>query len=1287
MKLYFLINCLLSWLFLGQVLAQERGYPIIRNYSPNEYEQTPQVFSAVQAANGVMYFGLNGLVMQYDGKTWTTQPIPNNSSIYSLAFDHKGTLFVGATGDFGYLQQAENGKLSYKSLHHLLPNPAFKYTSTWQTVALKDEVFFRTFEGLFKYTPTPTPKVTLYEAPKNSFFGGIIADTVHQKIYAYQQHRGLVLLEKDSLVTVPEGDFFIDKEFYAGIQYHADTLLVVTRNHGLYLFPTQKPCKPIPFIVEGTDFFDNNSIYFAKLLPQQRMAFGSIRKGVLIIDHNKQVLQELNENSLLQNNYTRNLYVDNNGYLWITLNQGIARFDGLLDLTYWNKQTGIRDIVETVCRYKGVMYVGTHQTAYALLGNEIRHIDGLPSGQIWQLLAYQFDNQSHLLAATAKGIYEIKDFKALPISKIYTNAANKIYVSHKNPRRIYSTDNQKLVSFLYENGQWKEEGIWFDLKKDIRGIAEAVDGTVWLGTFRQGLVHVIPNNDDVTQPRKITLYQIEDGLPSLKDLMPLRIKDKMLFGTEFGLYQFNEKTAKFEVFDSLNQYLNNKRQTIFSIQEMPDGKIWVLPLYNQQHDIGYLQPTSNGKYQWIYQALRRIPTMMLRCLYVEESGLVWLGGSEGLYRYDSQKDLHNYQKKYNTFIRKVTLEEDSVVFEGNYPIKENFNLQNIDYQYNTIAFDYSLPFTEGEQRTVYSHYLDGFDKHWSEWSHETRKEYTNLKEGNYTFWVKAKNIYGQESSPTQFRFSIQTPYYRTWWAYSLYAIGVVLVIFLVAKLNAWRIEKENDKLEELVRQRTEEISQQKEEILQQSQFLQTAHDEISIKNQELSLQKEEIETQAENLRQANLQIQETYENIKLLNEIGQEIIAVLDMKLLETTIYQQVNALMPAHSFGIGVFNVTGNCLDFNGSVEKDKLLPYHFEKLDNPNSLAAYCFNYRKPLLINNVATEVHQYVPTIHLVGAAEHGELPQSLIYVPLLLHGKAVGVITAQSFSRNAYSEKDITLLATLASYIVIALDNAKAYKLIKLKNDQITDSIRYAETIQNAFLPTDKLFSQVFKDYFVLSYPKDIVSGDFYWLAQSQQQQRTYNFLAVVDCTGHGVPGALMSMIGNTLLNEIVHQKGIVHPQQILQQLDSTIQAYLQQNETENTDGMDIVLCRFEQHATHTEVVYAGAKRPLYLVQEGVFKEVKATRYSIGGTSIKQKTFEETCLVLPPQSMLYLCSDGFTDQNNVARHRFSVARLSEIVLANAHLSCETQAELLKNAFFEFKAHTEQRDDVTLIGVRV
>jgi hypothetical protein len=148
------------------LFAQEQGFPIIRNYTPKEYDHTPQVFSVVQDSKGITYFGLNGLVMQYDGNTWITTPISNKSSIYSLALDKNETLYIGGTSDFGYFKKDMQGKLTFESLTHLLP-PNFKYTSVWQTIILKDEVYFRTFEGIFRYKNNPKPEIKLFEAEKD----------------------------------------------------------------------------------------------------------------------------------------------------------------------------------------------------------------------------------------------------------------------------------------------------------------------------------------------------------------------------------------------------------------------------------------------------------------------------------------------------------------------------------------------------------------------------------------------------------------------------------------------------------------------------------------------------------------------------------------------------------------------------------------------------------------------------------------------------------------------------------------------------------------------------------------------------------------------------------------------------------------------------------------------------------------------------------------------------------------------------------------------------------------
>ncbi len=755
MKTLFFTIYFLATFFI--VSAQELGFPMLRNYTPQEYDNVPQVFSVVQDKKGITYFGLNGVVMQYDGKNWITTPIPNNSSIYSLAIDNQNVLYVGATGDFGYFKKNAQSKFIFQSLHHLLPNKTFKHTSVWQTIILNNEVYFRTFEAVFRYSPYPTPKITIFPTNKNKIFGGLVTD--NQKMYVFCNQKGLFEIGKDSLEMAKQGEFFKDKELYSGFSYSKDTILLATRHKGIYLYAPKSNEIPQPFCTKEQDFFEDNHIYFAKPLPNNLIALGSIRKGVFVFDKQGNTIHKINQNTLLESNYIRNLFLDTNNYLWMTLNKGFAKIDANFDLSYWNKNSGVADIVETVYENEGKIYIGTHQTAYTIIDKHIKNIEGLTTGAVWAFLGFKIGEENILLAGTATGIFEINNYKAKRINTnlINNEAANKFFQSKIDNRRIFSTSSTQFISLLYENGKWKDEGIWLNLKETIRGIAEAKDSTIWLGTFRGGIIKVVPNYKDINKPQIVHLYTEKDGLPSLKDVMPFIFRNKILFGTDYGLYQYNKISDKFEKYCELGEQFCNGSTGVYNLIEATDGKIWILPQENKKADIGYLNPQKNGKYEWIYKPFRRIPHMLLRALYVEPSGVAWIGGSEGVFRYNIAKDVRNYDKKYNTIIRKIILDEDSIAYYGNNDSLansglQNLGLQNIDYQYNTISFEFAAPSEDYENSVIYSHYLEGFDKHWSEWTKDNRKDYTNLKEGNYIFKLKAKNIYGNESKITTYYF-------------------------------------------------------------------------------------------------------------------------------------------------------------------------------------------------------------------------------------------------------------------------------------------------------------------------------------------------------------------------------------------------------------------------------------------------------------------------------------------------------------------------------------------------------
>ncbi len=261
------------------------------------------------------------------------------------------------------------------------------------------------------------------------------------------------------------------------------------------------------------------------------------------------------------------------------------------------------------------------------------------------------------------------------------------------------------------------------------------------------------------------------------------------------------------------------------------------------------------------------------------------------------------------------------------------------------------------------------------------------------------------------------------------------------------------------------------------------------------------------------------------------------------------------------------------------------------------------------------------------------------------------------------------------------------------NENMKASISYAKTIQSAILPPDANLNKDFES-FIIYKPKDIVSGDFYWhsFLPTKNGGKGKHFIAAVDCTGHGVPGAFMSMIGSRLLNEIVKEKGIDKPSQILERMNKQIKRVLRQEKNENNDGMDVCLCSLEnaQNGT-TKMVFSGAKRPLYFYkrQEQSLKYIKGTRKTIGGTQAKRnmEVFADHEVMLEKGDILYLTTDGIIDQPSAERVRFGSMRFIQLLNQIANQPPKVQRQAVEDALLSYQGNEEQRDDVTFIGVKI
>lgn len=254
--------------------------------------------------------------------------------------------------------------------------------------------------------------------------------------------------------------------------------------------------------------------------------------------------------------------------------------------------------------------------------------------------------------------------------------------------------------------------------------------------------------------------------------------------------------------------------------------------------------------------------------------------------------------------------------------------------------------------------------------------------------------------------------------------------------------------------------------------------------------------------------------------------------------------------------------------------------------------------------------------------------------------------------------------------------------------KVSDSINAAQQIQQAIFPTEEKMNDLFREYFVFFKPKDVVSGDFYFVEKIENKV----ILAVADCTGHGVPGAFMTLIGFDALSNIINQKKVLEPHFILEELHTEVFTKLRQYETGNSEGMDVSVLVFETVANEnkTKLSFAGAKNDFYLVkknQPSKIENIRGTRRGIAGNQVVGIDFTPESFFLENGDMIYVGTDGYEDQNDEKRKKFGRQRFSELLLEISQEKLEKQASFLEKTLDNYMKNTTQRDDILWLGIRV
>lgn len=465
--------------------------------------------------------------------------------------------------------------------------------------------------------------------------------------------------------------------------------------------------------------------------------------------------------------------------------------------------------------------------------------------------------------------------------------------------------------------------------------------------------------------------------------------------------------------------------------------------------------------------------------------------------------------------------------------------------------------------------------------------------------------------------------------------------------------------------------------------------------------------ESDSLRQAQ-------ERIKIISTIGCRIISSLDMSMVLDLIYNHINSIMDATHFGIAIINPGKKQIDFALVVEESVHIEPFFISLDDKGSLAALAVREDKDIIINDFSKEYLLFLPGRPEENSSFFGstskKVPQSILCCPLRISGEITGVIMVESYKKHAYSIWDLDSLKALASYVAIALKNASQSGIIRqqneklssansrlgqmmgeleFKNSQIISSLGYAERIQYAILPSVMIIKEFFCDFFLLYQPRDIVGGDLYWFRKDDR-----GLLCIIgDCTGHGIPGALMVMAVNTLLTKINDDSCYDNPALLLSEVNRMLKKTLKQDNDIQSDrslggdGADLGICFINQN--RQQMTFAGANLSLFYVLPQHVAELRGDRVSIGYKECSNEySYTNHTVQLDKGVSYYLATDGYYDQIG-GKLGFPLGRenFKHFLLTIQDKNMTEQKKILKKNLSVYKNDEKQIDDITVLGFRI
>ncbi|TLX72304.1 hypothetical protein E9993_18505 [Labilibacter sediminis] len=792
-------------------------YPIIKNYSPRDYNSGNQIWSITQDSTGRMYFGHNSGLLMYDGIRWENYEHPEKNIIRSVeCADLK--IYAGSYESFGYWSHTNTGALKYKELGNHYAKNIIRNVDVWDVIAFNDTVLFKAADQLIYCCDN---KIDVIHIKGNSHYFFKSGTTY----YTYTYGEGLYVY-RNGLNNEPELFNFFKDKIISSIQPTVDGVIISTISSGIFVV---KNGVTTIFSNKYNDFFIKNQVTKMVLTDNGELMVGTRLNGLVVFDLNGNFLWNVNKQNGLQNNTVLSLYIDYEKNLWIGTEEGIDYINLKKPFRIFNDLGCRLGTIFTIAKAKkNLQYLGTNHGIFELRSSdniedyeEPQFIEG---SQGFVLQIKNFDDQ--IIACHNEETYLVGDGG---LKRIFAEGINCIQKYSFKGKDYLIAGNQGLVIFKKELGEWilknRVEGFY----EPIRFIEIDEFGNIWTSGGHKG-IYQVRLDDKLEKCEFQKFYGVADGFPNENDVNVFKIRNHIVFNTQKGFYYFNMRLGRIEPFERLNLQLGTYKNAS-QVFQFDLNTYWFYG--NNKYSLIEFYP--NSFYIKNKSESYGVPSRMLNGY----ENVVKISPTESVICMTSGFLIHNIKSEFineqdtldkTVYFNKISFSNRNSLNGKAYNATENFHSKlefpfksNVSLDFYCNSFDSDINFITT---------LEGLDSEWSKPSRKADYEFQRLPHGDYSFKVKVVSKDNVQSSEFSYSFRIEPPWYASRLAYFIYFIGGVAMLVLFRYLFLFRLKKKERILKEANDKRLEEERLENEKILMRMRN-EKLRSEVELKNKEL----------------------------------------------------------------------------------------------------------------------------------------------------------------------------------------------------------------------------------------------------------------------------------------------------------------------------------------------------------------------------------------------------------------------------------------------------------------------